>query len=125
MADERRDPRDRPAVDPSRYLLAEAWNQRLGWLAEEPVSVGSDPPVSLDEHVGEWRRWIEEQAELEPDPHLVRAVVISEARTRVVVALLRELSTRLRPGLSVGPMVSDGSLSAFVEELAEDMFRRS
>lgn len=41
------------------------------------------------------------------------------------MALLRELSTRLRPGLSVVPVVSDGSLSAFVTELAEDILRRS
>jgi hypothetical protein len=125
MVQEQRDPRDRPAVDPSRYLLAEDWNKRLLWLDPEPPHVGSNPPVPLDAHVAEWRAEIEAQVGVEPDISRVDAVVISQARTRALVALMRELSTRLRPGLAVPPVVSDGSLSAFALELAEDLLRRS
>ena len=81
--------------------------------------------MPLAARVAERRARMAEQVAVEPPPSRIDAVVISEARSRVLVALLRELSTRLRPGLSVAPVISEGSLSAFVTELAEDIPRRS
>lgn len=118
------DPRSEPAVDPARYLLAERWNNQL-WYDAEPTSVGSEPPVPLDAHVARWRQEIAAEAVNEPNPDRTTAVVISQARAQVLAALLRELSTRLRPGLAVGPIQSDGSLSALTEELYFSLLERS
>jgi hypothetical protein len=118
-----RDPRSEPAVDPARYLLAERWNNQL-WYAAEPASVGSEPPVPLDAHVPQWRQQIADQADREPSRAGVDAVVISQARAEVLAALLRELSTRLRPGLAVGPIQSDGSLRDLLDELFDDLLTR-
>jgi hypothetical protein len=118
------DPRSEPAVDPARYLLAERWNNQL-WYAAEPPSVGSEPPVPLDTHVDRWRREIAEQADREPNPDRVDAMVISQARAAVLAAVLRELSTRVRPGLAAGPIQSDGSLSDLLDELSSDLLGRS
>lgn len=109
MPDER-DPRSRPAVDPARYLLAERWSRQL-WYMSEPASIGSDPPVPLDANVEEWRNRLEEGRSQG------RGGISSHEWVEVVAALLRELSTRVRPGLAVGPIVSDGSLQEFVLEL--------
>lgn len=43
----------------------------------------------------------------------------------VTVAVLEDLALRLRPGLEVGPIRSDGSFSALARELADYMRRLS
>jgi hypothetical protein len=81
--------------------------------------------VQLDQPVTRWRGEIEAQATREPPLAQVDAVVISQARATVIAGLLRELSTRLRPGLAVGPVQSDGTLARFVDELRDDLQTRS
>jgi hypothetical protein len=113
-----------PEVDPSRFLLAEGWNAQL-WHEPEPDSVGSVPPVLLDANVAHWRAEIARHIHLEAVPQGLDVVVISAARAGVIASLLRELATRLRPGLAVEPVQSDGSISSLAAELAQDMYARS
>jgi hypothetical protein len=111
---------------PARHLMAQRWNQTFGLYGDEPED-GSDPPVPIDAHVPAWRaairsgpvnpsRWTS------PDPageyRSVTGVVLPHAHVRVVCDLLHELAKRLRPGLAVGPIESDGSLNELATELA-------
>jgi hypothetical protein len=43
----------------------------------------------------------------------------------VLAALVEELSKRLEPGLAVGPIEPDGSISRLAKELADDLFHRA
>ena len=81
--------------------------------------------VRLDEPVADWRARIDAARSVEPDPARVDTVVVSHARAEVLASLLPELAARLRLGLPVGPMRSDGSLSALAAELQEDLDERS
>jgi hypothetical protein len=110
-------------TDPARHLLAERWNKSLWYRAEPPA--GSDPPVPIDAHVAEWRAAIEAGRELEPHPSERRhTIVLSHQRVEVICNLLRELSKRTRPGVAVGPVQSDGSISQLAIDLAEDLRNR-
>lgn len=111
-------------LDPARHLLAEGWN-RLPWYETQPPAGRDVPVVGLDRHVPEWRVAIRAQAGREPSPDRVDAVVISQNRARIIAELLRELSMRLRRGVTAGPIHSDGSISRLAAELAEDLQNRS
>jgi hypothetical protein len=110
------------SVDPARHLISGRWDIEL-WY--EPPPLGTGPAVPLDALVAEWRELIGAERRKEPRPDSVDVVVISAVRARIIAYLLRELSNRLRPGFAAGPIESDGSLSAFITELAEDLKSRS
>jgi hypothetical protein len=110
------------SVDPARHLVSGCWDIEL-WYSPPPLGTG--PAIPLDELVAEWRALIEAERGKEPPPGKLDAVVISAVRAQIIAYLLRELANRLRPGYAVGPIRSDGSLSAFVTELAEDLMSRS
>lgn len=106
---------------PSRHLLSARRHPRP-W-PQPPSDTG--PLVRLDEPITRWRAEIDAGSSVEPSPERVDAVVVSHARAVVIAALLRELAARLRPGSPVGPVQSDGALSALAEELQEDLSARS
>jgi hypothetical protein len=109
-------------MDPARHLLSGQWDYTF-WYA--PPAPGTGSAIPLDELVAEWRALIEAERGKEPPLANVDAVVISAVRAQIIAYLLQELAARLRPGFAVGPILSDGSLSAFVEELATDLKTRS
>jgi hypothetical protein len=110
-------------VDPAQHLMSGRWDNAF-WY-DEPAPPGPDEsPVPLDALVAQWRGLIEAASEHEPARRL-EVVVISAVRAQVIAYLLRELSNRLRPGQAVGTIQSNGSLSRFIAELAEDLFIRS
>jgi hypothetical protein len=109
-------------VDPARHLVSGRWDIEL-WYSPPPPGTG--PAIPFDDLVAHWRELIEAERHKEPRPNSVDVVIISAVRARIVAYLLRELSNRLRPGFAVGPIESDGSVSAFITELAEDLMSRS
>jgi hypothetical protein len=109
-------------LDPTRHLLIHpAYDQHPdGSLAARPIP--------LDEAAAEWRALVESGRAKEPSvknqpPSGV--VIISPGRASVIVELVAELSKRLEPGLAVGPIQSDGSISRLAKELAEDLHHRA
>ena len=85
-------------------------------------------PIPLDEAAAEWRALVESGRAKEPSvknqpPNGV--VVISPGRAWVIAGLVEELSKRFEPGLAVGPIESDGSISRLAKELADDLRHRA
>ncbi|BCY11783.1 hypothetical protein [Actinoplanes sp. L3-i22] len=113
------------AYHPARHLAAADWHTPLWYLPEPPD--GSDPPVPLDAKVAGWRAAVERGRSREPAGRALttHTAVLSHERATVIAALLRELSKRMRPGFTAGPIESAGELSALAEELAADLRRRA
>jgi hypothetical protein len=112
----------RPHPDPTRHVLIYPAYDR------QPDGTVTVRPIALDEAATEWRAVVEAAATAEPSakqqpPNGV--VVISPGRASVIAALVRELSKRLQPGLAVGPIQSDGSISRLAKDLADDLNRRA
>jgi hypothetical protein len=95
-------------IDPTRHLLS------------RPT------PLDLDTAAAEARVTLERGAEFDARPAMGSAhiVAISPSRALVIAGLLDELSLRLKPGLAVGPIRSDGSLSRLAQALSDDITRR-
>jgi hypothetical protein len=110
----------KPYLDPARHLLS---HTRL-----EETASGSRQfrPISLDEEAWDARQLVEAGLDAEAGRRPARGVVvISVNRALAVSRLVEELSLRLAPGLAVGPIESNGSLSQLAEELSRDLYRRS
>jgi hypothetical protein len=112
----------RPHLDPRRHLLIYPAYDR------QPDGTVTVRPIPLDEAAAEWRASVESSRAKEPSvknqpPNGV--VVISPGRAWVIAGLVEELSKRLEPGLAVGPIESDGSISRLAKELADDLVHRA
>jgi hypothetical protein len=112
----------RPHLDPIRHLLIYPAYDR------QPDGTETVRPIPLDEAAAEWRAAVESSRAKEPPvnnqpPNGV--VVISPGRASVIAALVAELAKRLEPGLAVGPVQSDGSISRLAKELADDLVHRA
>jgi hypothetical protein len=112
----------RPNLDPRRHLLIRpAYDKQ----PDGTVAVRAFP---LDEAAAEWRSSVQAASTGEPSPKQQPAngvVVISTTRVWVIAELIGELAKRLEPGLAVGPIESDGSISRLAKELADDLFHRA
>jgi hypothetical protein len=106
--------------DPTRYLLS------LPTLVDLPDGRHTIGPYPLDAAAADWRGRVARHVDVEVNygNRLHDSIVISADRGAVIANLLDELAERLRPGLAVGPIHSDGSISQLAQELAEDMFLR-
>ncbi len=107
-----------PDLDPTRHWLV------YPQYESTPDGAGRFQPITLDQAAGTSRESLETG---DADTGRVRnsadIVVIPPGRATVIAGLLEELALRLRPGLEVGPIRSDGSFSALARELAEYMHR--
>jgi len=83
--------------------------------------------MTLDEAVAFFRPLADAAASSDNGRVRVSRDIVSISRERATLLgdLLEELALRLKPGLEVGPIQSDGSFSRFARELAEDMYRRA
>jgi hypothetical protein len=112
----------RPHLDPRRHLLIHpAYDER----PDGTIAVRAIP---LDEAAAEWRSAVDAACADEPSakqqpPNGV--VVMSSTRAAVIAALVEELSKRLEPGLAVGPIESNGSISRSAKDLADDLYHRA
>jgi hypothetical protein len=111
-----------PELDPTRDLLIYPEHRH------EPDDTTTVRPIPLDDAAAVWRTALESASATEPSPTDQPpngVVVISPGRAWVIAGLVDELSRRLRPGLTVGPIPSDGSLSRLAKALADDPNRRA
>ncbi len=113
------------AFDPARHLASADWNHPM-WYLPEPAD-GSDPPVTLDRNVPDWRSAVAAgRAKERSRGGLTRSTaLLSHERAVVIAALLRELSKRTRPGFTAGPITSTGEISALAEQLAADLRKQA
>lgn len=116
------DPRPpRPHLDPTRHLLIYPdYRQR-------PDGRNEAVPIPLDVAAAEMRAAVEAGRAAESSVGRISdgVVVIAPGRAWVIAALVEELSKRLEPARTVGPIQSDGSLSRLAKELADDLARRA
>jgi hypothetical protein len=108
----------KPELDPARHWLV------YSQYEETPDGVGRFRPITLDEAASRGQEVLETGSDDTGKP-LNRSgiVVLPAGRATTIAGLLEELSLRLRPGLEVGPIQSDGSISDLARELAEYMDR--
>lgn len=110
----------KPELDPTTHLLT-------GPVLEGPDDGPYWRPVPLDELAAKGRKLLASGADFDSRPYRAsrEIIAISPGRASIIADLLEELSVRLRPGTEVGPIRSDGSLSALALELSDDMMRRA
>ncbi|AEV82487.1 hypothetical protein ACWT_1469 [Actinoplanes sp. SE50] len=109
-----RDPDD--DRDPARHLLSRVRYRRL------PDGTQQRVPITLDQAAAEFGELIDAgrpaEVRLDPDEGRDEVAAFSRQRAKVIASLLDELSRRVRPGLAVGPIQSDGKLADLAAESA-------
>lgn len=109
-----------PQPDPARHWLV------YPQFEPAPDGGGSFRPITLDEAAARSRESLETgDADTGRVRNAADIVVVPPGRATVIAGLLEDLALRLRPGLEVGPIRSDGSFSALARELADYMRRLS
>ncbi len=107
-----------PQPDPARHWLV------YPQFESNPDGGGSFRPITLDEAAAKIREGLEAgDADTGRASNAADIVVLPPGRATVIAGLLEDLALRLRPGLEVGPIDSDGSFSALARELADYMHR--
>lgn len=108
-----------PELDPTVHKLT-------GPILDGPQGAEHFRPVTLDEAAATARDRLTSGADFDFQPNLGsrNLIAISPARARVIADLLEELSLRTRPGTEIGPIRSDGSISALARELYEYLSER-
>ncbi len=100
-------PNQEPERDPARDSLA-----RWVYRGREKS------PISLDDFAADLTRGLAGVRESYDNDFQTGVVAISRARAQAMASLLEELAIRLRPGISIGPIDSDGTMARTAADLA-------
>lgn len=105
-----------PAQDATRDLLVQMDYHRA------PDGRTVRTPITLDEAAAQFTAMVEAgraaEGKLERDYPGDDSVGLSGGRGKVIITLLQELSVRLEPGRTVGPIQSDAAMSRLALEIA-------
>jgi hypothetical protein len=102
-------------IDPTRHMVSiNDWEKR-------PDGGYAKVPIALDAEAAHLREVVASRSPGEPaldNDWRSGVVAVSRGRGGAIAVLLTELAARLRPGVQVGPIQADDSLSRLAADLA-------